>query len=40
VRAAEKLAALAVDHKSIVAGWVISVFLIVPAAGIFISTLF
>lgn len=40
VNAAEKLAKVAVDHKSIVAAWVISVFLVIPAVGIFISTLF
>lgn len=39
VKAAELLARIAVDHKSVVAGWVISVFLVIPAAGIFISTL-
>lgn len=40
VRAAEKLAQVATDHKSIVAGWVVSVFLVIPTAGILISTLF
>ncbi|WP_024794619.1 Na/Pi symporter [Tomitella biformata] len=38
VIAAEKLAKVAVDHKSVIAGWVVSVFLVIPAAGIFIST--
>ncbi|QDQ97483.1 Na/Pi cotransporter family protein [Tomitella fengzijianii] len=40
VRCAEVLAAVATEHKTIAAAWVITVFLAIPAAGIFIHTLF